>query len=577
MKHRNSRGRNTRPLLALLAAVAVILSACATGPGARRFAPGSFLGVGPGFYGPIIVEVSMPAANRIDGIRIVAHDETHNVGNIPIELYSELIVNFQSLDVPIISGATVSSVAMLSAVRDAISRAGANPADFRGPVTLNVPAANTSADIVVIGSGGAGLTSAIFAARAGRNVILLEKSAIIGGTSNYIIEQIGSVGSITHQTLGTDVTPAMFTQTVIAGAPNAIPEAMQLLVNNMGWAVNWLRSIGVPFTNASVQTGVRPDWQIGEPGPAIVSGLRLEAQRAGVDVRTWSRATEVIMQDGAVAGVRVSTPNGEYTINAPAVILATGGFTANRDMVAEHRPDLAHLGFASSSNNQGDGHRMAQEVGAALTNMNHIRMGATYATSASGIHYWVNHPLNWGAILVNRYGQRFMNDQAGWPGGPAALAQGNPLYYIFDNTIVEVAREVRRLSRLGIFITADTLDELFDLMTADTAGLRNTIDRYRGFVAAGVDADFNRPMLNMNFDTPPFHAIRAEVRIQGTFGGVSTNLDAQVLTPGGQVIPGLFAAGEVADEGTWGQNPAASIVVFGRIAGQSATAFVASR
>ena len=571
------KNRSSKPRLVLLVSIVLVLAACAASPGARRFVSGAFLGVGAGFYGSIVVELSMSSPDRIDGIRVVSHDETHNVGNIPIELYSQLIVDFQSLDVPVVTGATVSSIAMMNAVHDALSRAGANPANFRGPTVLDVPVGDTSADIVVVGAGGAGLASAIFSAREGRNVILLEKTGIIGGTSNFIIEQIGSVGSLTHQALGTGVTPEMFANTAIANSPNADPDAMRLLVNNMGWAVNWLRSIGVPFTNASAQTGVRSDWQIGEPGPAIVSGLRLEAERAGVDIRTWSRATEIIMNGDAVAGVRVETPNGAYTISAPAVILATGGFTANRDMVAQHRPDLAHLGFASSSANQGQGHVMAQAVGAALTNMDHIRMGATYATAATGIHYWVNHPLNWGAIIVNRYGQRFMNDQAGWPGGPTALAQGVPLYYIFDNTPVEVAREVRRLSRLGVFITADTLEELFELMDADTAGLRATIERYRGFVAAGADADFNRPMLNMNFDTPPFHAIRAEVRIQGTFGGVNTNLQAQVRTPGGQIIPGLFAAGEVADEGTWGQNPAASIIVFGRIAGQSASQFVAAR
>ncbi|MCL1994849.1 MAG: FAD-binding protein [Defluviitaleaceae bacterium] len=536
--------------------------------------PGSFLGVGPGLYGPVLVQVTMPDPTTISSVTVLSHDETHNIGNVPMELFSDLIVRYQTLQMPIVTGATISSMAMLTAVHDAINRSGASPASFTGAVTLDVPATDTSADIVVIGGGGAGLTAASFAAREGNNVILVEKTGLLGGTTSYVIEQIGSVGTITHQVLGTDVTPAMWAETIIANNPNGIPEHLEYFAHAKGPALDWLRNIGAPFTVAAAQTGVQPNWQIGEPGVAIVSALRLEAERAGVDVRTWSQATEILMTGDAVSGVRVSTPNGEYTISTSAVILATGGFTSNSEMVAEHRPDLAHLSSAASTSNQGQGHVMAQNVGAAVSNMDHIRMGATYATASSGYWYWVNHALNWGAILVNADGERFMNDTAGWPGGPTALAQGNPLYYIFDNTPVEVAREVRRFQDLGLLITADTLEELFTMVEADTDGLRATIERYVGFVENGVDEDFGRPLLNNRFNSPPFHAIRAEVRIQGTMGGVTTDLEARVLTPAGEPIPGLFAAGEVADDGLWGQNPAAINLVFGRVAGLSASEFV---
>lgn len=569
--------KKSTAVLALLLSMVFVLTVFAQPARPEGFTPGSHLGVGPGFYGPITVEVTMPASGVISAITVLSHNETHNTGNVPLELYPSMIVDNQSLQVPIVSGATISSMAFMAAVRDAVSRAGADPAQFSGPVSFEAPYGDTSADVVVIGGGGAGLTAAIHAAYEGRNVILVEKTGVIGGTTNYVLEAFGSVESMTHRALGSPLDAETLTQTLIGANPNGIPGALEILAHNNGWAADWLRSIGSPMTVAGGQAAVQTSWQMGEIGVSIVSALYAEARRVGVDIRRFSPATEILMDGNAAAGIRVSAPRGEYIITAPAVIVATGGFAANNTMVAQHRPELAGRGFASAPGATGDGHLMAEAVGAALLNMDHIRINYTYASAPNGYSYYVAYIVNWGGILVNGAGERFMNDQIGHGGGWAALEQGDPLYFVFDNTITQSVREVRKLYSLGMFTTANTVEGLSTLISADSVGLINTIERYRDFVANGTDEDFNRPMLNMSFENPPFHAVRADVRVQGTFGGISTDLEARVLTPEGNIIPGLFAAGEVANEGTWGANPVAVNTVFGRIAGQSAASFVAGR
>jgi len=590
--------KNVSKLLVLMIIAAMILTACAgeaapaPAPAAEpapvatpapapavadEFAPGTFLGVGSGLYGPIVVELTMSAVDQIDAIRVVAHDETHNTGNVPLELYPSLIVENQSLQVDIVAGATISSFGFLAAVRDALNTAGSDPAQFTGEARAYVPHADTSADIVVIGSGGAGLTAAIHAAYEGHNVIVLEKLGIIGGTTNYVLEGFGSVGSRTHIALGSGITPEMLTETLITNNPNGDPEAFELLAHNNGWAADWLRSIGAMMTVAGGQAAVATSREIGPIGETIVSALQQEAIAEGVDIRINSRAVEILMDGDAVSGVRVSTPFGEYTIAAEAVILASGGFASNPEMVTEHFPALQGFRSAASPGNTGDGHLMAEAVGAELLNMDHVRMNYTYTITDDGFSIYVATLVNTGGIVINDSGERFMNDQIGHGGGRVALEQGGEVWGVFDNTIRDGVQQMRRIGDQGHFLTADTLEELADLMGIDRAAFMATIERYQEFVANGQDEDFNRPMVNMTFTKGPFHALRLTVHTQGTFGGVSTNVAGEVLTAAGDVIPGLFAVGEVANDGTWGANPVAVNTVFGRVAGQSAAAYVDAR
>ena len=542
-------------------------------PAEAGMVPGDYLGVGNGRNGPIVVKVTL-GADSIDAVKVVSERETHNTGSVPIQQYPDLIVQNQTLDLDIVSGATISSAAFLNAVRNAVTQAGGDPAQFTGKVSADVPHEDTTADVVVVGAGGAGMTAAISAANAGKKVILLEKLGFVGGTSNYSIESFGAIGDKTHIALGSDVTADEQAATLTKQNPNGTAEAFSVLTHNNGAAADWLRTIGAQLTVASGQVSSTSSREVGEFGNTIVSALKAECAKAGVDVRVNSKAAELVMKDGMVDGVKVSTKQGDYTISAKAVVIASGGFGANNKMVAEYAPTLKDYKGSCSPGGTGDGHLMAQAAGADLKNMDYIRVNFTYTTAENGYFYYMGSLFNTGAIFVNKDGQRFVNDQGGYGVGPQVVAQGGSGWAIFDNSLVAGVKDVREYEKLGLFVSANTIEELADKIGVNKENLVKTINNYKGYVANGKDEEFGRAMLNMTFDEAPYYAAPMTCRVQGTFGGINTDVQAQVLNTEGTAIPGLFAAGECANDGTWGANPAAVNLVFGRIAGQNAAAYV---
>lgn len=569
-----------KSLLACL--MALILALGATGCAKQTAAPeetasgmkpGVYYGVGEGRNGAIVLKVTL-GANKIEAVEVVSEDETKNTGSVPVELYPELIVANQSLDLDLVSGATISSAAMLTAVRDAIAQSGGDPASFSGAVASEVAHEDAAADIVVIGAGGAGMTAAAKAAGAGKKVILLEKLDIVGGTSNYSIEGFGSVEDKTHMALGSDITSDALAATLFKGNPKGTAEAFEALAKGNGKAADWLRSIGAMMTVAGGQTAVATSREVGELGVSIISALGAECKKAGVDIRTGSKATELVMLDGAVAGVKVSTDAGDYTISAKAVILATGGFGANNEMVSSYNAALKGYNSSCSVGDTGDGHMMAQAAGAELRDMDYIRVNFTYTTKENGYYYYMGSLFNTGAIFVNDQGQRFVNDQGAYGVGPKVLEQGGSGWAIFDNSIAQSVQDVRHYGELGLYVSADSIETLAGKINVDAANLTATVEQYKGYVAAGKDEAFGRAMLNMTFDEAPYYACRMTCRVQGTFGGIATNAKAEVLTAEGAPLPGLYAAGECASEGTWGANPAAVNIVFGTIAAENAIAYL---
>lgn len=534
--------------------------------------PGEYFGIGQGRNGPIVVKVSV-SEEKIERIEVISQNETHNTGSVPAEIYPKLIVDNQSLAIDIVSGATISSAALLTAVRNAVQSAGGDLDKFNNKINNEAKAVNDEADVVVVGAGGAGMTAAVFAAKAGKRVILLEKLGVVGGTSNYSIEGFGSVGDKTHNGLGSDVTAETLAANLLQGNPKGTEESFKILANNNGIAADWLRSIGAPMTVAAGQTSVATSREVGELGCSIIAALYQECLKNGVDVRINSRAIEVLAEGGKAAGVKVSSNSGSYDIMARAVVLATGGFGANNELVSEHYPALKGYDSSCSVGATGDGHLMAQALGAELLNMDYIRVNFTYTTAPNKYFYYMGSLFNTGAILVNDAGNRFVNDQGAYGVGLKVVDQGGSAWAIFDQSLIEGVRDVREYGKLGLYQSANSIEELADLIGVNKENLVATIDRYKGFVANGKDEEFGRAMLNMTFDEAPYYACRMTARVQGTFGGISTNEKTQVLTAEGAVIPGLYSAGECANDGTWGANPAAVNIVFGRIAGENAAAY----
>ncbi len=566
-----------RTIAVLLCLVLLLgLSGCTGGstePEAKTiYKAGTYTGIGDGRNGPIVVQVDF-SDDAIEDIRVYSHNETYNVGDIPIELYPELIVKNQSLAVDIVSGATISSVALLSAIQQCVQDAGRDPAELKTEIPKEfTPAADTTVDIVVVGGGAAGMTAASFAAEAGKKVILVEKLAFLGGTSAYSIESFGSSETILHKALGVPATADDMYKNYVKSNPKGIPEAFDVLAHNNGKAADWLRSIGAPLTVTSSGFSVTSAREAGKLGQVITSALMNEVKKKGVDVRVNTRAVELIMEDGAVAGVKVEGPSGEYAIKAKAVILTTGGFGANNEMVAKYVPELKGYNFSFSPGASGDGQLMAEAVGAQMADMDYIRVNYLYHTDGVKVYY-MGSLANTGAIFVNNDGKRFINEQLSYNAGMDVVAQGGTGWMIFDQSMVDSIQDIREYYNLGLFESAPTIEELADKIGVNKENLVETVNRYVDFVKNGKDEDFGRPMLNLTFDEPPYYACKLTCHVQGTFGGIRTDTSGRVLNTENDVIPGLYAAGECASVGTYGANPMAVNIVFGRIAGESAAAY----
>lgn len=537
-------------------------------------ASGAYTGVGYGRHGAIVVKVDLDD-KTIKSIDVIHAGETPNVGSMVIEQYPSLMVENQSVNVDVISSATISSMGFKDAVSDALTQAGLDPADYQSPVSLATPeAGDTEVDIVVIGSGGAGLTAATKAAKAGKKVILLEKQGVLGGTSNFSIEGYGAVGDKAHIAVGSPSTPQTQIDAYMAGYPNGTEVSYTAFANNNGKELDWLRSIGAEFTVCGSPVSAATSREVGPIGVTIVAALSAEAKKSGVDIRLNTAATEIVMTDGAVSAVKASNAGGDFTITTKAAIVTSGGFGANADMVVEQRPALQGYNYACCSGATGDGHKMAEAAGAALLNMDYIRVNFCYVTSERGFVYYLGSVLNTGAVFMDPDGKRFVNEQSGYSRGLEIVDHGGEGFAIFDHSIVGGSQDVRDNESLGLFVKADTLEELFDAIDINKANALATIDAYKGYVADGADPEFKRGMLNMTFDEPPFYACPMRCRVQGTFGGISTDEKAQALNASGAVIPGLYAAGECANDGTWGQNPASVNIVFGTFAAENAVAYI---
>lgn len=281
----------------------------------------------------------------------------------------------------------------------------------------------------------------------------------------------------------------------------------------------------------------------------------------------------MIYEDNQVKGVKVETPDGDYTISAKAVILATGGFGANNEMVAKYQPDLKGYDHSCSVGATGDAHQMVASLGGGMENMDHIRVNFTYHREGPNVYY-MGTLMNTGAIFVNEKGQRFVNDQGGYGVGMDVVAQGGKGWAVFDQSMVDSIEGVRDYYDLGLYISADSPQELAEKIGVDPAGLQETIGNYQKYVQEGTDPEFGRSMLNLSFDEPPYYACEFTAQVQGTFGGIKTDLDCRVVNAEEEPIEGLFAAGECASVGMYGIGPMPTNVIFGRLSAVKAVEYI---
>ena len=451
------------------------------------------------------------------------------------------------------------------------------------------PADNQQADIVVIGAGGAGMTAAIQAVQDGAtDVVILEKMPVTGGNTTRSTGGLNAAGTSYQEADGVEDSVELFVEDTMKGGKELNDkELVTVMAENSAGAVDWVNEIGGDlsvvgmFGGASVKRIHRPT-DTSAVGPMLVKALNAKTEELGIPVLLETTAEKILVDDsGKVCGVTGTDKDGqEFTIDCTAVVLATGGFGANSDMVVEYKPDLAGFCTTNHAGATGDGIAMAKELGAAFVDMEQIQTHPTVNPDTQTMY--TEGVRGNGAILVNKEGKRFVDELETRDVVSAAILEQTDkvCYLVFDQAVRESLAAIESYIKAGIVTEADTPEALGEAIGIDGAALAETLKTYAGYKAAGKDEDFGRESMELALDKPKYYAALCAPAIHHTMGGVKINTKTEVLKEDGTAIPGLFAAGEVTGgvhgANRLGGNAVTDIVVFGRIAGTAAEDYVAA-
>ena len=591
---------------------------------------GDFTGTAKGFGGDVSVTLTL-TDGAITGCTAEGKDETQGVGSEAIAKMPGEIAESGSIAVDGVSGATVTSTAIKEAAAAALTAAGLNPDDYKTAVekTGSAEDSTVDADVVVVGAGGAGMTAAITAAAEGKSVVILESQSMVGGNSvragktvyqdeNEFGESAGVektlktaaekyadnetitalAKTVSEQWAAYQANPTgyfdsvelMELDTMIGGKGINDPELVETLCANSADAIDWLDEHGITLHNVSsfggasvkrIHRPVNAEGKTVSVGSYMIPLLQENCEKAGVKMMLDTTATEILTDaNGAAVGVKATGASGEtVTVNAKAVVLASGGFGANLDMVVKYKPELKGFMTTNAPGIQGQGIEMAQAIGAATVDMDQIQIHPTVEANTAAL---ITEGLRGdGAILINEEGQRFI-DEVGTRDvvSAAEIAQtGSYSWLVVDQAMVDASSVIQGYIKKGYTVTGATYEELGKAMGVDAAAFAETMEKWNGYVEAKNDPDFGRTSFANPLNTAPYYAVKVTAGVHHTMGGLKINANTEVLNEKGEVIPGLFAAGEVTGgvhgANRLGGNAVADFTVFGRIAGAAASDYAA--
>ena len=630
--------KKSKILISLVLACMMLLSACggsapAATTEAAAPAAASYTGTAQGMGGEVSVTLTIENGVITDCVA-TGDKETDGIGSVVIAQFPAQVVEGNTINLDAVSGATITSNAFVEAAKAALTAAGLNPDDYMTKVAAAAAGDVTKeADVVIVGAGGAGMTAAMTASDAGKSVIILESQAMVGGNSvrstggmnaaktvyqdenefgegagvekmlksaadNYADNEFitSLAATVAQQWADYQANPVgyfdsvelMELDTMVGGKGINNPELVKTLVEGTAPAIDWLDENGMSLHNvaafggASVKRIHRPvneEGKVVSVGAYLVPLMEKACQDRGVEFILNTTADTILTDaNGQAVGVSGTDKDGNtVTVNAKAVVLATGGFGANLDMVASYKPELKGFMTTNAPGIQGQGIAMATAIGAATVDMDQIQIHPTVEANTSAL---ITEGLRGdGAILVNANGERFTDEVSTRDKVSAAeIAQpGSFSWLIVDQAMADASNVIQGYITKGYTKQGATYEELAKEIEVDPATFAATMEKWNGCVEAKTDADFGRTSFATPLNTAPYYAIKVSAGVHHTMGGVVINSSTEVLKEDGSVIPGLFAAGEVTG-GVHGANrlggtAVADFVVFGRIAGASAAAF----
>ncbi|CAM3110814.1 flavocytochrome c [Lactiplantibacillus plajomi] len=604
----------------------------------KKFKAGQYKIKANGHNGQFEVSVTL-SDSKIESVNVTGN-ETVGISDVAMTRIPDQIVTGQTLNVDAISGASMTSHGIISSVEKAIEQAGGNPADFQQSYQQENEAHDEiTTDIVVVGAGGAGLAAGCRALQRGKQVIVVEKAATVGGNtmrSGGFMNaadpdwqgQFKALPGETHtlqqmleipvdevdeayqadflklkkqlesylnsgQTALFDSVLFHRMQTYFGGKRtdlngNTVISDYQLvktLTDSDLDSVKWLASLGVRFDQSQVTMPVGALWRRAHKpteadGFGYIKALKAYFKSHGGQLYTDQPVTRLLLTDDSVTGVETKT----MTIHAHKVILTTGGYSANLEMLKRYNTYWSVIDDDLKTTNApyitGDGIKLGLEVHAQLVGMGFTQMMpvADPQTGEYGTGLQVP-PADF--VMVNQQGERFVDEYAGRDTlSIAALNNGGLFYLIADENIKNKAYNTsatqieNELAHHQLYKAA-SLQELAEQIDVDAKTLVATIRQYNEFVSQGSDPVFHKQIFDLKVERAPFYATPRKPAMHHTMGGLKIDKAAHVLNSDNRVISGLFAAGEVAGGlhagNRLGGNSLADIFTFGRIAADTAS------
>ena len=570
---------------------------------------GVFTGVGDskiGGAGSIEVAVTVDENGVVTNVEVTKNGDTAGISDPAVQTIPGRIVEMQSANVEAVSSATYTSEAIMAATLDAVTKAGLDVAAWSEKKVVEVEKGADvvlEADVVIVGAGGAGLAAAVQANQNGSTVIVLEKMGKVGGNTILAGGAMNAVNDRSEQAIAyNDSVEWHFTQTMNGGDNQGDPVLVHTLVSNAYAGVEWLMDLGMEFQDETaglftVTGGLWP--RAHKPVMPLGQGffatyMNYIDSHEGVDVMLNTCANELMVDEsGRVCGV-VATGETGNTVTVKArngVIMATGGFAASVELRSAFNTQWADLGATIKSTNHagatGDGIKMMQKLGADFVQMGNIQLlplGDPVTGSLAGN---IEHDVET-RIFVNKEGNRFVNEGGRRDDMTNALFAQTDAYmwivmdsdtYPTGDELNNFGETINQLVEAGRAFKGETLEELAEKIGVPAENLVAAVTEFNrhaeGGDLAGTPDEFGRTLYSTPIDNGPFYAAARVPTVHHTMGGVRINQYCQVINENGQIIPGLYAAGEVTGgihgSNRLGGNALTDTVVFGRIAGDSAS------
>ena len=532
-------------------------------------------GTGPGYISPITVKLSMSEGQIID-LDIIENDTSY-ISKRAIPIIKERILTANSPVVDNVSGASYTSFGVKLAVANALKKMGKDVEKItlttKAPEQEPIESPDVQTDIIVIGGGPAGLTAAISAKENNTtaNVILVEKLDILSGNGKSDRTFYDLVNTEAQKKANIEDSADKFYGDLVKRSKEVNPDLDRMRAYADGSATldPWLRDHNIALDYVLKRTHQAKSNSFA--GVYIQDNLEIAAKKVGIDIRTGTKAIDLFVEAGVVKGIRVQKGNQTYNIYGKAVIVATGGFSHNKDYIKKYAPQYKDLLTSNSKGATGSFISLFEKNNIALTNMGVINVYPIISDRTRELISTEDY------ILVNQEGLRTFNETTTFTDRNNSvsniLAQtGQKMYLIYDEADRKDSYRIAYQEAHGIAIKGNTVQELADkLKMTSSEGLQNTFDKYNKIVKGETVDPFGRTTFRNGFEKGPYYAISVKPGIHMTRGGVLATAKAEVLHNDKTLVKGLYAAGEVANilDGAY-----VAAVVFGRVAGIEAAQYI---